>query len=351
MALNKRFWKKKKVLITGHTGFKGSWMSLYLYTLGAKVYGVSLKEENKHLLYPYLKKKNIFEKSFYYDIRDKKKIKKTIKKIQPNILIHLAAQPLVLESFKNRFFNYETNINGTINILESALNITSLKAIFVATTDKVYKNFDKKTKIFKENDMLGGDDPYSASKVCVEIILNSYFNSFLKFKKISLIIGRAGNVIGGGDWSENRIVPDIFRSVKSKKRILIRNPNHIRPWQHVFEPLRGYLMAIEKNYKKNNYEVYNFGPSIKESISVKKIVKKFNRKINFNFKEFSKKSKKEKETLKLSIDKSIKFLKWRPYLNLDKTINLTIEWYVNYLEKKNIYKKSIEQINKYDRIK
>ena len=198
---------------------------------------------------------------------------------------------------------------------------------------------------------MGGEDPYSASKASAELLINSYVKSYFNNTNIRISSVRAGNVIGGGDWSENRIVPDIFRSVKSKKKILIRNPNHIRPWQHVFEPLRGYLMAIEKNYKKNNYEVYNFGPSIKESASVKKIVKKFNRKINFNFKELSKKSKKEKETLKLSIDKSIKFLKWRPYLNLDKTINLTIEWYVNYLEKKNIYKKSIEQINEYDRIK
>lgn len=351
MVLNKNFWKNKKVLVTGHTGFKGSWMSLYLYTLGAKIYGISLKEQKKHLLFPCLKKRNIFEKSYYLDIRKKGGIKKTLNKIQPNILIHLAAQPLVLDSFKNRFFNYETNINGTINILECALKIKNLKAIFVATTDKVYKNFEKKSKIFKENDMLGGDDPYSASKACVEIILSSYFSSFLKKKKISLIVGRAGNVIGGGDWSENRIVPDIFRSIKSKRKILIRNPNHIRPWQHVFEPLRGYLMAIEKNYKKNSYEVYNFGPKIKESISVRKIVKKFNKKIKFKFKELSKKSEKEKVTLKLSINKSVKFLKWRPYLNLDKTINLTLEWYLDYLEKKNIYNKSIEQINNYEKIK
>ena len=234
------FWKNKKVLITGHTGFKGSWLSLALSKLGAKLYGYSLNIENKSQIFSCLNLEKIFVKSKYGDIRDIKKLKKFIKFSKPEIIFHLAAQPLVRESYVDPNYTYEANVMGTINLFEILKQNENLKCLMVITTDKVYKNLEKKDG-YKEEESLGGHDPYSASKACVEIITESYKKSF--FEKNGKVVAtlREGNVIGGGDWSKDRLIPDIIKSIKSQKNLIIRSPDSVRPWQHVMEAVYFYI--------------------------------------------------------------------------------------------------------------
>lgn len=328
MIFKDKFFRNKNVFVTGHTGFKGSWLCIMLNYLGSKVTGYSLKPKEKSLFQIANLEKKI-KKNYFNDIRDFSSLKFALTQSNPDIIIHMAAQSLVLDSYKNTNYTYETNIMGTVNILEVIKNYTKLKvkSIIVVTTDKVY-NTNKK-KIFTENDLLGANDPYSTSKVCCEYICESYIKSFSKFRKI-LSTARAGNVIGGGDFSKNRIVPDIINSYKKKKFVNLRNPNHIRPWQHVLEPLFGYLLLAKKIYKKeikNSKSCWNFAPDKKNFKSVKFLALKFSKKIPVQIKISSKKSRvKENSYLKLSNNKSKKYLGWRPIWSIDTTINKIIEW-------------------------
>ncbi len=261
----KFFWKKK-VFITGHTGFKGSWLIIILNLLGAKVYGYSLKPKKKSL-FNQIDGGKIIEKSFYGNLNDYKKLKSKISQVKPNIIFHLAAQPLVIESYKNALNTHNTNIMGTINLLEICRGINSIQSIVIITTDKVYK-IKKNKSLFSETDELGGDDPYSASKACSEIVTLSYIKSFFNNSRLKFKVStaRSGNVIGGGDYSDNRLVPDILNSINRKKKLIIRNPKSIRPWQHVIEPLIGYLILAQKQFKKkiNQDPSWNFGPEKKQ---------------------------------------------------------------------------------------
>jgi CDP-glucose 4,6-dehydratase len=324
----KKFWSKKKVFITGHTGFKGSWLCIILNNLGSKIYGYALKPEKNSLFNKSKIIKNLVSNN-YSDINNIKKLKKILKQTKPEIIFHLAAQPLVLESYRKPLETFSTNIIGTLNLLESIRSIKSIKSVVIITTDKVYK-IDKKNKEYKELDQLGGFDPYSASKVGAEIVVDSYIKSFFKNsflqKKISTV--RAGNVIGGGDFSKNRLVPDIIKAINNKKKLIIRNPNHVRPWQHVLDPLIGYLILAEKQYKNqiNDFKHYwNFGPNKGNFKKVIDVVKYIKRKEGLNY-ILKKTNLKETGVLKLNSLKAKKKLKWLCKWDLIETLNKTIEW-------------------------
>ena len=325
----KKFWSKKRVFITGHTGFKGSWLSIILTYLNSKVDGYSLKPEKNSLFNKSMISRKL-KSNTYADINNLIKLKKKIKACRPEIIFHLAAQPLVIESYKEPLKTLNTNIIGTANLLDSVRNIKSIKSVVIITTDKVYK-IKKDNKLYKELDQLGGFDPYSASKVGAEIIVESYIKSFFKDSglKNRISTARAGNVIGGGDISKNRLVPDIINAINRKEKINIRNPNYIRPWQHVLDPLMGYLNLAKKQYENkinNDVHSWNFGPNkgnFKKVIDIVKYIKKLQ---NFEYSLVKTKSFKETNILKLNSLKAQKKLKWISKWNLTESLNKTIEW-------------------------
>ena len=265
--VNKKFWKNKKVLITGHTGFKGGWLSVWIKMLGAKVSGYSINPVTKKNFFSSVKLKKIFFRDYRKNIQNLKNFDDCIKKTKPQIIFHLAAQPQVLESFKNPLDTILTNVVGTANLLEIIKKYKFIKSIVIVTTDKVYKNNEKKIK-FSENDHLGGDDLYSSSKACADIITHSYFKSFLEDSNCGIATARAGNCIGGGDWTKFRILTDASEAFLKNKNLYIRNPNSTRPWQHVLESLYGYIILAEKifgNKQKKYCTSWNFGPSRKKT--------------------------------------------------------------------------------------
>tara|TARA_B100000579_G_scaffold82656_1_gene64415 strand:+ start:413 stop:1516 length:1104 start_codon:yes stop_codon:yes gene_type:complete len=349
--------KNKKVIITGHTGFKGSWLSLWLKILGAKVIGLSLDlpSNPSHFKAINLKNKITHKK---IDIRNLNLLKKIFSKYQPDFVFHLAAQSLVKKSYSQPLYTWETNTIGTLNILESLRIIKKKCVAILITSDKSYKNLELK-RGYVEDDILGGKDPYSASKASAEIAIQSYINSFFPFKKtkVFIAVARAGNVIGGGDWSENRLIPDCVKSWSKNKRVLIRNPKSTRPWQHVLEAIAGYLLLAKKikNNKKIHGEVFNFGPNNKENynvISLIKIMQKHWKKISW--KVVNKKKNKEfyeSNLLKLNSNKAKKILKWKCILSFKETIRMIAEWYRNfYFKKKDSYQVSLNQITKYEQL-
>lgn len=337
-----RFWNNKKVFITGHTGFKGSWLSIMLNMFGSKIYGYSLKPK-KFSLFNQANCKAFLKKNIYGDINNYNFLKKELKKISPQILFHLAAQPLVSESFKNPVLTLKTNIIGTSNILDILMNIKSLKSVVIITTDKVYK-IKKKNKSYNEIDQLGGKDPYSISKVCAELVAETFEKSFFEksFLKNRVSTARSGNVIGGGDYSKNRLLPDIVKSINLKKPVIIRNPNHIRPWQHVIEPLVGYIDLAEKQFKTkklDNYNAWNFGPKKNNFVKVINIVNLLKKKFKFHIKIIKKQRFNETKVLKLSSKKSNRKLNWTNKWDLKKSLNKVMEW--NELFNKNVKAKQI----------
>ena len=275
MVKIKKFFKNKKILITGVTGFKGSWLASVLLSFGAKIYGVGYNpNKNKNLFYTLNLNKKINLKLI--DITDYDKLKNFVSRINPDIIFHLAAQPLIFESYLKPYKTINVNTLGTLNILEISKNLKNLKSLICITSDKCYKS-NNSTRGFKEDDVLGGEDPYSASKAAAEILINSYIKSFFLKTDVGVASARAGNVIGGGDWSSKRLIPDIVKSLISSKNIIIRNPNYNRPWQHVIEPIYGYLLLAEKLYKnpKKFSGAYNFGPKTNTVTSVLEVVKIF----------------------------------------------------------------------------
>jgi len=331
------FWENKKVLITGHTGFKGSWLTLWLLKMGSKVCGISLEPQFEKNLFDSLNLKNNLVHNIC-DIRDKDKVKNIINNFKPDIVFHLAAQPLVLTSYEKPLETWEINVIGTINIMEAILSIDHKCGAVFITTDKVYKN-NEWDYGYRENDKLGGIDPYSSSKAASELAINSWRESFcgssdLKKSNIFIASARAGNVIGGGDWSSNRIIPDLVKSLSSNGKIIIRNPSSTRPWQHVIEPLAGYIILAEKLYKTENRQFsspFNFGPDINSNRTVKELVEECFKYWDGEFLINNKENMPhEAGKLNLSIDKANHMLKWRPKLNFEKTVELTINWYKNF---------------------
>ena len=348
--MNKYFWKNKRVLITGHTGFKGSWLSFWLKQKKAYICGISLKEK-KFSFFSIIGSKNIVDKNIYCNINNFNNFKKEILKFNPNIIFHLAAQPLVIESYFNPIKTIKTNILGTANLLEISKKCKSLKSIVIVTSDKCYDPSIKKK--FIENDKLGGNDIYSASKAGTEIITNAFRETFFKNKKLKIKIStvRAGNVVGGGDFAKNRIFPDLIKSYYSKKKCLIRNKNFVRPWQHVLDPLSGYITLAEKMYnsKEIKFEsAWNFGPkgNSKKVIDIVKQVKKYI-KVDINFSE-NKKKIIETKNLQLESLKARHILNWKNKISFNKMINLSLIWYLNFRNKKKIIEISKKQIEDYE---
>lgn len=348
----KDFYKNKRVFITGHSGFKGCWLTSTLIEFGSKVMGYSKYDQKvkifKNICY-YNKVNNI-----YGDILNYEYLKKKLISFDPQIIFHLAAQSLVSESFLNPLETIRVNINGTANILDISKKIRSLNSIVIITSDKCYLNKEQK-KGYIETDELGGKDLYSASKASAELIFKAYTESFFCFQsKYGYATARAGNVIGGGDWSLNRIIPDCVKSLKKNKDLIIRNPNSTRPWQHVLEPISGYLLLAKKLYKnKKKYNgSWNFGPSITETMKVKDLVKLFLKSLNSTKKIIFKKSKfKEATLLKLNSKKAINKLHWKNTWNMAQSIRETAYWYSYYLKKKDLKKITNFQIKKFFRIK
>ena len=341
--LFRKYLKNKRILIFGNSGFVGSWLSLALKNFDAKILGVSLKMGNANYLSNTSKfKKNI--KTINCDLKNLDKIKIIIQKFKPDVAIHLAAQPIVKIGFLNPKGTYETNVGGTIKILDILREISSIKKILVFTSDKVYSNDEK--KILTEKSSLGGLDPYSASKSAQDIISQSYGFSF--FKNAKMIILRSGNIIGGGDWADNRIIPDIVRSYLNKNILKIRSINSTRPWIHVFDVINAILLILsKKNLGNQKNLIFNLSPKKMKQISVKQIINLI--KQNTVIKKIKvkkiKNNLKEKKNLHISSDKALKNLKWKTKLDLKSSLKLTINFYL--LNKKKIYDEGTKQIKQF----
>ena len=344
------FWKGKKVFVTGHTGFKGSWLVIFLKMLKADIIGYALKPE-KNSLFNKARCKKLLKKNIYGDIKNYDSLRQNINRYKPEIIFHLAAQPLVSESYKNPILTFKTNAVGTANLLDIIKKNTKIKSVVIVTTDKVYQS-SKEKKIFEENDNLGGKDPYSISKVSAELITRSYIDTILNKKiKNKISTARSGNVIGGGDYSKNRLLPDIIKSINNKKTLTIRNPNNIRPWQHVIEPTFGYIKLAKMLYYFKGYEknpAWNFGPEKKNFVTVIKIVEYFKK----NTKKLKVKVKKtnrfyETKILKLNSNKSKKKLGWKPKWDLIQSLKKVNEWNNLYNKKIDPNKICQDQINDY----
>lgn len=321
------FYKGKKVLVTGHTGFKGSWMCKVLTNMGAEVAGYSLNPPTNPSLFEIAEiEKDI--KSYIGDIRDLKKLKAVFDEFQPEIVLHLAAQPIVRDSYKDPVYTYETNVMGTVNILECVRNSESVKSFLNVTTDKVYENKEWCWG-YRENEPLDGYDPYSNSKSCSELVTHSYKNSFFKDSDIAISTARAGNVIGGGDFANDRIVPDCIRAAEKKEDIIVRNPHSTRPYQHVLEPVYAYLMIAAKQYEDGKYAgYYNVGPDDVDCFTTGNLVDLFISKWGEGMKWIDKfdGGPHEANFLKLDCSKLKSTFGWKPHWNLDTAIEMTVEW-------------------------
>ena len=347
-------YRNKTVVVTGHTGFKGSWLSLWLYRLGAKVIGISKEVYNSKGLYSYFNEKSILTSEHFLDIVNLNDLQRVLVQSKPDYIFHLAAQPIVSKSYEDPSLTFYTNAIGTMNILESIKGFKHDVNIVLITSDKCYENIETFYG-YQETNKLGGKDPYSASKACAEIISNCYVRSIFKtVENINIATARAGNVIGGGDWSVDRLIPDAVKAWQNNISLILRNPSSTRPWQHVLEPLRGYLMLgvfIEKNEIDINQLsgcAFNFGPRTDDVIKVEDVIKKFSRHWdNANYQIESNPNKIEASLLNLSYDKASTFLGWRPKLNAEKSISMTAEWYLAQEKEYEMLDFSVEQINKY----
>jgi CDP-glucose 4,6-dehydratase len=348
------FYNGKRVFLTGHTGFKGAWMLTWLQSLGAIVKGYALAPEDDKSLFNQIKSHINFENVFA-DIRDSKELEDEIIAFKPNIVFHLAAQALVRKSYEIPSQTFEINTIGTTHVLDAVNKLTNKCTVIIITTDKVYENKEINYH-YKEEDRLGGYDPYSASKAACEIAVNSFRNSFFNRAKYSehqkaIITGRAGNVIGGGDWSEDRIIPDIIRALQSNQTIEVRNPNAVRPWQHVLEPLNGYLTVGKLAYE--NYEFvsnsYNFGPLANDHLAVKELVETTIKCWGSgDWRDTSNNNNlHEAGLLMLDINKAKKELNWQPKLDSKEAIEWTVDWYKQNSE--NILDFTLEQISNYQK--
>ena len=344
------FWKGKRVLITGNTGFKGTWLSLFLQKLGASLQGIALKPPEISAFN--LCKLDSSYSTLYEDICNVDALNKLQNDFQPEIVFHMAAQPLVTASYEDPIETYRVNVLGTSSVLDILKSSKSIQSIVVVTTDKCYENIDLRVP-FKESDQLGGNDPYSASKACTEIVANSYRSSFFDPSEIGLATARAGNVIGGGDFSAKRLVPDILESSNNGNELELRYPNAIRPWQHVFDVLWGYLVLAEKLTKdfKKFSSGWNFGPSEHSNLTVLELVRMFNDLgLNSNLK-FSVTDGasivKEANCLLLNSTKANKQLSWVNVMSIEKSIQSIIDWNHSYIHNLSLRETSRKQVDSY----
>lgn len=355
--MNLEFWKNKKVLLTGHTGFKGSWLSLWLQKLGVNMVGFSKSIPTKPSLYELAHVEDGMI-SIMGNVNDLNKLSEVINEHKPEIIIHMAAQSLVQESYKDPLETYNTNVFGTINVMQAIRDVDSVRVLINVTSDKCYENRDLE-RGYNENDPIGGFDPYSSSKGCAELVTSSFRNSFFntaEYKKHRTAIAsvRAGNVIGGGDWAENRIIPDIMRGILEKTIVRIRNPNAVRPWQFVLEPLSGYMLLAEKLWNNGEQfsEAWNFGPEYNDVQSVSWLVGKLSQLWNTDINlEYSKDGfHYEANILKLDCNKAKQKLEWQPKTNLDLGLKYVVEWYKQYELGKNMKEMTENQISEFSKL-
>lgn len=360
MALNPllvtpSFWQGKHVFLTGHTGFKGSWLTLWLASMGARVTGYALAPNTKPNLFDTLDLGKFLDRSYIADVRDFDLLRTAMYESNPDVLIHMAAQPLVRYSYYHPVETYATNVMGTVHVLEAARQIASLRATVVVTTDKCYENQERNTG-YCETEPMGGYDPYSSSKGCAELITSAYRQSFFLVNNGSthqhaLASARAGNVIGGGDWSEDRLIPDAIKALEAHEPLIIRNPLAIRPWQHVLEPLSGYLVLAEKLYSKGNSysSAWNFGPLDKDARSVQEVIDLLIAEWGSGALWQKDKAEQPHEAglLKLDCTKAHQELGWHPKWGLETAILKIVEWQKAFQEKKDMRDFTLAQIQQY----
>jgi len=347
-VIDQNFWQGKRVFLTGHTGFKGSWLSLWLFSLGAEVKGYALNPPTSPSLFNEAKVDSLID-SQIGDIRDQDTLHESMTKFSPDILIHMAAQPLVRYSYNEPIETYEVNVIGTAKVLEVARSCPNVKSIVNITTDKCYEN-DGRSEGYKEEDAMGGYDPYSSSKGCAELVTSSYRRSFLQEQRMGLASVRAGNVIGGGDWADDRLIPDILRSFEKNEPVVIRNPKATRPWQHVLEPLSGYLILAQKLYEdqKEYAEGWNFGPNEKDVKPVDWILNKMIAKWpNSSWELDSSSNPHEANFLQLDISKAESKLGWKPIWELSHTLEKIIDWHQAWINKEDMQTVCLSEIKAY----
>ncbi len=343
--VNNEFWNGRKVFLTGHTGFKGSWLAIWLKTLGAVIKGYSLEPPTSPSLFGEARiQKHI--QSEINDIRNFSDLSFSLKEFSPEIVFNMAAQPLVRDSYQIPVETFETNVMGTVNLLEAVRNSKSVKAVINVTTDKCYENKDWIWG-YRETDPLGGSDPYSSSKGCAELVSAAYQSSFYKHQRIGLATVRAGNVVGGGDWSRDRLIPDVINAFENNKPVFIRYPNSVRPWQHVLEPLSGYLLLAQKLFENpENYSgAWNFGPYNSDAREVKWIVEKLI--LSWPGSTWildDRNSLHEANTLRLDISKATALLDWHPTWTLEQTLEKIVSWHRSWLMKEDMYKYCVNEI-------
>ncbi|MFC5528937.1 CDP-glucose 4,6-dehydratase [Cohnella yongneupensis] len=345
------FWNGKRVFITGHSGFKGSWLSLWLQMQGAEVGGYALPPLQGPNLYN-LARVGDNMLSVFGDITDSHKLNQSLGAFQPDIVFHLAAQPLVRYSYTHSSETFNTNVMGTVHLLEAARQCESVKVVVNVTSDKCYDNPGNQRSGFVESDPMGGHDPYSASKGCAELVTSAYRNSFYSSSGKQLASVRAGNVIGGGDWAEDRIIPDYIRSIANRKPMLIRKPNAVRPWQHVLDPLSGYLLLAQRMWETgDDYSTgWNFGPDAESIVTVKELIDRTMR-IWPNQVIYSPEGQDEAyeaALLTLNSAKAKHVLGWKPKLNVDEAIAWTIQWYKAFSEQADMSDYTAQQIHRFD---
>ena len=350
-SVNPNFWRDKRVLLTGHTGFKGSWMSLWLQSMGVELHGLALNPPTTPALF---NEANVGTGmlSTIGDIRDYSTVLKTMQSCRPDIVIHMAAQPLVRYSYQAPIETYATNVMGTVHVLEAACQVGTAKAIINVTTDKCYENREWVWG-YREDEPMGGYDPYSNSKGCSELVTSAYRRSFCQQSGIALASARAGNVIGGGDWASDRLVPDILRSFENSQPVVIRNPNATRPWQHVLEPLSGYLMLAEHLFSDGEIfaEGWNFGPNDEDARPVQWIVEHLVQiwGKGASWQQDGDAHPHEASYLKLDISKAKSKLGWAPCWNLPTALSQIIDWHTHWLSGANVQSKCLQQITDYQR--
>jgi CDP-glucose 4,6-dehydratase len=350
MVIDPVFWKGRNVFLTGHTGFKGSWMSLWLSKLGANVTGYALDAPTEPSMFHESNVESVLVKNVHADINDDSTLINAMLDSEPDIVIHMAAQSLVRESYIEPAKTYKTNVMGTVNLFEAIRKTPSVKATLNITSDKCYENKEWVWG-YRENDAMGGHDPYSSSKGCSELVSSAYRRSFMQDKGIALATARAGNVIGGGDWAVDRIVPDAMRAFIANKPLVVRNPMAIRPWQHVLEPLSGYLMLCQQliNQPDDYAREWNFGPNSDDAKPVSYLadgmVQFWGDSASWQLDEND--HPHEANHLKLDCSRANTVLKWKPIWDINQALSQTVSWYRRWNEEKDMYNFTIQQIEEY----
>lgn len=353
MEVNHEFWRGKRVFLTGHTGFKGGWLSVWLQSMGAEVHGYSLDPPTEPNFFTVAKVCEVVKSNTIADTRDASALVNAIQSVQPDIVFHLAAQPLVRYSYAEPKETYEINVMGTVNLFEAVRKSPSVRAVVNVTTDKCYENREWE-RPYREDEPMGGYDPYSSSKACSELITSAYRRSFLQNLGIAVASARAGNVIGGGDWAPDRLIPDFLRAIDAGQVLIIRSPNAIRPWQHVLEPLSGYLVLAENLFNDGIHfsEAWNFGSANEDARTVEWIVKYLiasapgaSWQLDANVQPH------EANHLKLDSSKAQSRLGWKARWKLQAALEKTLEWHTYWRKGENMYQHTLEQISTYQTTK